>query len=306
MKKILTGIVLTVIFLMAAVYLFIPGNIKMEEKIIIGAALTAVSRELATDSNWSKWWPGENVFTYKEEQYRPRGNAFNVFEMDIYSKTDTTKSRVELVFLNNDSIMILWNAEKVTTNDPIKRFSTYRSTRHTQENIKAILAALKSFMERTENIYGFPIQKTKVMDSVLISTRRSFDHKPGVKDIDIMIQSLKNYIARNNAVEKNLPMLNVTMIDSNYYEVMTAIPVDKALPATNEFAPKFLLKGGNILEGTVNGGPFTIEKALIEFEKYRSDHRHTSPAIPYQLLITDRVKESDTTKWVTKLYYPVL
>ena len=46
-------------------------------------------------------------------------------------------------------------------------------------------------------------------------------------------------------------------------------------------------------------------KAFDNFENYRSDYTILSPAIPYQLMITDRIKESDTTKWVTKFYYPI-
>jgi hypothetical protein len=120
-----------------------------------------------------------------------------------------------------------------------------------------------------------------------------------------MIRDLRKYIAQNNAIEKNSPMLNVLKFDSSHYEAMTAIPVDRALTPTNEFAPKFLLKGGNILEVQVQGGPTTIENGLKELENYRSDYRFTSPAIPYQLLVTDRMKEADTTKWITRLYYPV-
>ena len=100
-------------------------------------------------------------------------------------------------------------------------------------------------------------------------------------------------------------MLNVLKFDNSHFEVMTAIPVDKALPETSEFAPKFLLKGGHILEAQIQGGPYTIENSLKEFENYRADYKFTSPAIPYQLLVTDRVKETDTTKWITRLYYPV-
>jgi hypothetical protein len=126
-----------------------------------------------------------------------------------------------------------------------------------------------------------------------------------VQEIDAMIQDLKKYIVQNNAIEKNSPMLNVLKLDSSHYEAMSAIPVDKALPRTNEFAPKFLLKGGNVLEAQVQGGPTTIENGLQEIEKFRSDYKYTSPAIPYQLLVTDRLKETDTTKWTTKLCYPV-
>jgi hypothetical protein len=160
-------------------------------------------------------------------------------------------------------------------------------------------------MEKTENIYGIDIRQTKVSDSALVSTRRRFDHSPTVQDVYDMIQSLKNYIMQNNAIELNSPMLNVFQINSLHYEAMTAIAVNKPLPQTNEFAPKFLLKGGNILEAQIQGGPHKIETALKELENYRADYRFTSPAIPYQLLVTDRTKEQDTAKWITKLYYPV-
>ena len=171
--------------------------------------------------------------------------------------------------------------------------------------MQAILNSMKVFLEKTENIYGFVVLDTKVMDSVLVTTRRSFNQKPSIQDIDSMIRSLKKYIAQNNAIEKNSPMLNVVKTDSSHYKVMTAIPVDRELPNTNEFVSKFLLKGGNVLEAEIHGGPATIENSLKEFENYRADYKYDSPAIPYQLLVTERIKEPDTTKWITKLYYPV-
>ena len=200
---------------------------------------------------------------------------------------------------------ISWNAEQVTSNNPFTRFAGYRQARATEKNMMDILQSMKAFFEKTKNIYGIEINQTRVSDSVLISVRRSFRHYPNAREIDTMIGDLRNYIVQNNAVEKNAPMLNVFIYDSSRFEAMTAIPVDKALPKTNQFAPKFLLKGGNILEAEIRGGPYTIQNSLKELENYRSDHKFTSPAIPFQLLITDRVKESDTTKWITKLYYPI-
>jgi len=306
MKKILIALVLSVAFLLVAVYVLIPHRMKMEKTIKVIAALPGVSRVLTNDSSWKKWWPNKTLFTYNGKQYKLGGNAFNVININIYDGADTIKSRMELVLLNSDSIMIMWNAEKQTSNNPFKRFSIYRDAKRTQENMSTLLGHIKSFLDKPENIYGFPIHKVSVVDSVLISARRSLDHKPGEKDIDAMIQRLRKYIAENNAIEKNLPMLNVMKIDSTDYEVMTAIPVNRSLPDTKEFTSKFMLKGGNILEVQIQGGPHTIESAFIELENYREDHQYTSPAIPYQLLITDRLKETDTTKWITKLYYPVL
>ena len=305
MKKILIGLVLSMIFLLAAVYLFIPRKIKIEAAVSLNAAVPGVLRTLANDSNWKRWWPGEIPFAYNKQSYFIRGHIFNVFDIGIYTDKDTINSLMELVFVKANTMTILWKAEQVSSNNPFKRFIQYNHAKETEKNMKAILQSMTAFLQKTENIYGFDIRETLVKDSVLISTRRTFDHYPDAQEVDAMIQSLKRYIVQNNAIEKNLPMLNVLKVDSSHYEAMTAIPVDKELPKTSEFAPKYLLKGGYILEAQIQGGPFTIENSLKEFENYRSDHKLTAPAIPYQLLVTDRVKETDTTKWITRLYYPV-
>jgi len=36
------------------------------------------------------------------------------------------------------------------------------------------------------------------------------------------------------------------------------------------------------------------------------DYQRAIIAIPFQMLITDRTKETDSTKWITRLYYPVV
>ena len=305
MKKIWIALVLLLIFALASVYVFIPGKIKIEATIPLRAAFPGVSRTLIDENNWKKWWPGDTPFSYNKQTYSIREKIFSVFDIDIYSANDTINSRLELVLIKNDTMTISWHAEQVNSSNPFIRFSRYRHAKATEKHMHEILQSMKAFLEKTKNIYGVEINRTLVKDSVLISTRRSFEHYPNVQEIDAMIQDLRKYIVQNNAIEKNSPMLNVLRIDSSHYEAMSAIPVDKALPATNEFAPKFLLKGGNILEAQVQGGLTTIENGLKELENYRSDYRFTSPAIPYQLLVTDRMKETDTTKWITKLYYPV-
>lgn len=305
MKKIFIGLVLSIFLLLAAVYLFIPGKIKVEETIPVKAAQPGVARILSNYNNWNKWWPQKTVFTFNGTQYKILEYAFNVFNIDIYSGSDTINSSMELLSIGVDSMAIIWRAEKSTSSNPFKRFSAYRNARRMQNNMSSLLTHMKSFMEKSENIYGISIIKTRVMDSVLISTRRTFDHRPNFEEINTMIQGLKKYITANNAVETNYSMLNVRKIDSVRYEAMTAIPVDRELPNTKEFVTKLMLKGGNILEAQVRGGPHAIENSFNELENYRADYKYGSPAIPYQLLVTDRVNEPDTSKWITKLYFPV-
>jgi hypothetical protein len=63
---------------------------------------------------------------------------------------------------------------------------------------------------------------------------------------------------------------------------------------------------GNILMAKVCGGEASIVNAQTELNHYVSDWQKIAPAIPYQSLVTNRLTITDTTKWITELYYPVL
>lgn len=62
---------------------------------------------------------------------------------------------------------------------------------------------------------------------------------------------------------------------------------------------------GKILSAEIRGGTYTSKESIKRLELYMDDHKLTSPAIPFESLVTDRSKEADTARWVTKLYYPI-
>jgi hypothetical protein len=101
-------------------------------------------------------------------------------------------------------------------------------------------------------------------------------------------------------------MLNIETKDSIVYFVRVGVPVNKKLPGTESATIKQMLKNGNILVAEVTGDRNKIEHALKQFEKYISDYRRSIVAIPFQSLETDRLKVTDSTKWVTKIFYPVI
>lgn len=100
-------------------------------------------------------------------------------------------------------------------------------------------------------------------------------------------------------------MLNIRREDSTYFEAMVAIPVNKQLPNQGKIAFKRMF-AGIILVTEVAGGPQRIKEAFSQLQVYMQDYEYQPPVIPFESLITDRSKETDTAKWVTKIYYPVL
>ena len=85
---------------------------------------------------------------------------------------------------------------------------------------------------------------------------------------------------------------------------MVAIPINKVIPENEKFVSKRMVPG-KILVAQVRGGTYTTAAALRKLEIYMDDNRLSSPAIPFESLLTNRIEEPDTTKWITKIYYPI-
>ena len=305
MKRGIAGLIIVIITAVAATYILIPSSIKISSVAEGKSNAKAVYRNLLNDENWSKWWPGPTLFYYNGTNFKLVKKLLTSFELQLTYKTDPVKSVLDIIPLKADSTAYQLSCKLKSSNNPVKRFMQYLDAIQLKKNIDAVTDSLKNYMSKEENLYGFKVINVKVADSVLISTRSTFNHYPDINETERMVQKLKDYIKTERAVEKNYPMLNVHQTGTNEYETMVAIATERLLPATKEFAPKIVLKGGNILEAVFKGGPFAIRKAFESFENYKEDFEITSPAIPYQLMITDRVIEKDTSAWITKFYYPI-
>jgi len=164
---------------------------------------------------------------------------------------------------------------------------------------------MKPFLGENKNIYHLDIKHRLVMDTVMMSTREKFKKYPSTEDIYKMIEKVKKHIRKFNGRETNFPMLNVNVHNDSSYEAMVAIPVDHSLPDQGNIFLKRMLYQGNILEAEVKGGALRISQGFSDFKNYIMDNGKTPAAIPFEMLITNRSKEPDTSKWVTKLFYPI-
>jgi hypothetical protein len=85
---------------------------------------------------------------------------------------------------------------------------------------------------------------------------------------------------------------------------MIAIPVNRRLKGTARILPREFVPW-KMIEGDVYGGVYTVEKAFGLMQQYRTDNNLSIMALPYQTMITDRRREPDTTKWVTRICAPI-
>jgi effector-binding domain-containing protein len=314
MKKWLLGTFIILILLVISAYIFIPNEIKISGNTLTGCNNKNISFFLHNQRKWALWWPQQQVnkieadssFNYNDYHYKLMKPLTHGGEIQLIKKEDKFKISVFLFPVNNDTTAIAWQTGFAASNNPIKRIAQYFEALGIKKNIKMIIESLGQYVNHTKNVYGIDVIKEKVKIDFLVSTKKSFSHYPSTSEVYGMIDNVKNYIARQAAKEKDYPMLNIMALDTIRYEAQVAIPVDKKLPDSNEFSFKWMPRGGNILAAEIKGGIKTVDQSIEQFREYVTDHQLTVMAIPFQSLVTDRRMEPDTSKWITRLYYPVM
>lgn len=311
----LIGTVVFIIVLLGFVYLFIPNNIHIQCKTVIGITRGGIFRNLIEKNNWNEWWPEastektnliRDTYNYKKNSYEITKKTFNTIDVLIKSKLTNGKSTMTIIPLKLDSTSLNWDILITTSYNPLKRVQLYFKSKEIASDVNSILHKVNHFYSDLKNVYGYKIEKSRVVDSFLISTYIKTDTIPSTAQIYELIDDLKIYIKTKSAKETGLPMLNIFTSDSVSFTTRVAIPVNVLLEPKGNITYNKMLGGGNILVAEVKGGIAAINRAIQQMELYISDYNRMSPAMPYQSLITDRRMVADSSKWITKIYYPVM
>jgi hypothetical protein len=167
-----------------------------------------------------------------------------------------------------------------------------------------MMARFQTFVEKPENIYGIAIHESSTKDTLLIATKTVLSSYPVTADVYKLINALKKYSTAQRGQQTGAPIFNITPLDSGRFQLMAALPVNKSMPDNGSFFKRWI-PPGKFLVTQVKGGEGTVQRALRQLQLYVQDYHRVAMAIPFQQMITDRIEEPDTTKWVTKVYVPV-
>jgi hypothetical protein len=316
MKKWFWALAVLLILGLAAIYYYIPGTLLISEAVSANVTPEGAYRSLSDSSNWNKWWPhdapgndprADNAhlpLRYNNDSYIITKRLHNWYEIQVGNNGITVTSNLYLFPMPNKTTMAKWECSISPGNNPIKRVVQYRQALAIKKNMHVILGSLQHYLSRQENIYRLTLLETGTPDTLLIATKSLSANYPGTDIIYSMIDRLTAYCRMSDARVTGSPMLNVTKLYPANYQVMVALPVNKALSGNGVIFPRKMVPG-KFITTTVTGGPHTIDEAFKQVHFFFQDYQRTSMAIPFAYLVTDRRQETDTSKWITKIYAPV-
>ena len=265
-------------------------------------------------NNWMKWLPGDSnyavhrkadsiTFRFKNYYYTIGKAIMNTAQVSILNNQKPINSLISVLQIKEDSVAVEWKAEINAGLNPISRIQSFKEAKQLESDMGDILENLQTYLSKKENAYGLIINQQQVVDTILISKKYVSENFPSTAEIYSLVNDLRKYISKKGGLETNPPMLNISNAGGSY-RTMVAIPVNKQLPEKDNYVFKRMIPG-KILVTQVKGGDYTARQALKQLELYINDNHLSSPAIPFESLITDRSQETDTTKWITQVYYPI-
>lgn len=309
MKRLLFFLLLLLIAAVLFFYFRIPVKEVYSYRTAFRCTNNAAIRLLHDSTQWKNWWAGTHqsntVYNFNNRSYRFQNMTLPGVETITSVGKDSVTAFFQVFPYNIDSAHFEWSYVFTYSSNPVTKIKQYLELRSLKKDFKQFLAAVKPFFENEKNTYGMEIETQRVKDSTLISLKKTFDHYPTTEDVYSLITDVKNYIQTKGGEESNAPMLNIFSVADNRYDVMVGIPTKTDVEEQEPFKRKKMILG-YILVGDVKGGMATVAAAEKRMADYAFDHQKTAPAIPFQSLITDRMQEKDSSKWITRIYYPVL
>lgn len=302
MKKVLSVAAFILIVVIAAIYIAIPSRLKVVAVVPVKCNVNGADRALRDTGNRAKWWleAGGSSLHF---------NVIKLFRrmVDVSVEDDAESLPSQLAVYPNvriDSCTLQWVLTLPSGPNPITRIERYLEAKRLAAGMQATLSKLGSRLEDQRLMYGMDISEGNTMDSVLVSTVRVFDRYPSDSAIYLLIGKLRQFVRQHGGHVAGYPMVNVTNQLRGTCKVEVGLPTDRLLSAGSNILARRLIRVV-FLVADVHGGDGTVREAVRQMANYVSDYQRTVMAIPYQSLVTDRMKERDTTKWITRLFVPV-
>ncbi|HEY2648414.1 MAG TPA: GyrI-like domain-containing protein [Puia sp.] len=313
MKKWIVWFIVILILGLASIYIFIPPKNVITIMSSAEATITGEFRYMSQEENWEKWWldadgkhhvKGE-PFTYGGNQFRLNRRSYNAVGIDIIQNGATTPSFLNMISYVIDSTGAVWACETPATLNPVTRVRNYLKALRMKRNMTGVMKVFSDFISNPKNVYGMTIYKTTVHDTLMVSSRFTSPLYPTTAQLYGYFDTLKQTITKQRALPVGFPIMNLRKMPDGSFETQTGMPTNRLLKNDGKILA-LRMPPGLFMTADIRGGAYTVDEAMRQLELFIQEYNRVKIATGFQILITDRRKEPDTTKWITKIKIPIV
>lgn len=313
MIKLLYGTLAFVLLAVASVYIFIPDQIVISKVEQVESSDRIISEYLRDQNKREQWLPANTSSVRNRDsknldrrgyEYEFKHGSLSSANVSISKDDLETNSVITWEPVAKSTFKVTWRTAFQASKNPVKRFMQYLEARQLKQHMSLILLNFLTFIVDSKNIYGFDIQRLTVKDTILATSTMVSTTYPETGKIYNLINEVKAYAVKKGSKPVNVPMLNLSKDSKGAYNTMVALPINKNIENSSKILVNHMV-AGNILVTEIKGGPGKVAEGFNQMKHYINDFKLISPAMPFESLVTDRSKEPDTTKWITKIYYPI-
>lgn len=330
LKKILLGL-LGLILLLVLVGFLLPGKMELSRSATVNAPAEYSFEEVNGLENWNKWSYWNNldtamVITYGEVKagqggsYAWQSEDLGPGKLMITESVPYSSIKCDLDFMENGTAKAWYTFEpegeatKVTMGfstdfgmNPVARWFAF--TMMESEMNKAFDYNLQKLKELAEAKPKYSLKITEetvppVSYIGLGTTMSPKDPEAISAKMEKMYTELFGVLKKSNVEMNGHPFSLYPKWSEESMDMVCALPVnpDAKLPAKYKIMNT---SGGKAIKGIHYGSYYNLEASHNEVNRYISNKNLEYNGVPWEVYITDPTTETDTSKWVTEIYYPV-
>jgi hypothetical protein len=313
MKKWIVWLLVILVLGIAAIYIFIPPKIVITNISSAEATISGEFRYIGQEENWEKWWRDENgkshvkgePFTYGNYQYHITKQAYNSVGVEIERSGNKIPSTISLVSYSLDSTGAIWVCEISAPINPVARLRIDLNASEMKKSMTSVMKVFSAFISNPKNVYGMTIYKTTVHDTLMVSARFISPTYPTAIQLYSYFDTLKQAISKQHGTAVGFPIMNLRKMPDGEFETQTGMPTNRLLKNDGKILA-IRMPPGLFLTSDIRGGTYSVDEAVKQLELFVTEYSRIKIATGFQILITDRRNEPDTTKWITQIKIPIV
>lgn len=301
-------VIVALIVILGVVGFLLPSQKLTSTTANVTTPFDGVSRVIVNKQYWKNWWPGtvsnDSTLVFENAELHIDMLLLNGFKAKSLNTNIPIFLELQAIATYNAETALTFNITSSFSTNPFIKLYQYVLYRSEQKKYEQLFKNLSLSFSNVKRVYGFEIQMGKVPNAYYVSVKTYLDHYPTTEEVYANINEVTNFIQSKNSKVMNEPIFNVFKEGENKYLLMVAVASDREIPTQGKFLQKNMMLG-NIVVARVQGGYDAINKCKEAVQFYVSDFRKVSPAIAFERLITNRLQEKDSSKWITTINYPV-